>query len=402
MTDKATHARVAELYLYDTCTMKCGYCWLAESGRVLDSSQLAPFRRPEFIDQIAGFFNSRSGPDERWLIQLTGGEPLVMPNLGRFCDLLFEGGQSVAMYTSLFVDQGQANFQYVLQNAAGFDYVMASLHPEAEVNEAAFLHKLELLKKAGLKLFLRFVGHPARLHRLEELARRSEELDVCFYPTALLTPSYPGAYTDGERSRLSGHFTSLSQFIQLQGGVDTRSTRCLAGNRVIAVNMQTGNITPCISVTKPTIGNIFSDRLELSSSAMACPEPGVSCICDVHYQQNIVIGAPDANRFEELKRGYNSPRNFDDQLQAMPARGLKFCESARAGIGNVADEQKLYYSIQETKENARRVGPPRKQQRDFVSGEEITGLLKLRDLIVCNSANVSGKNPIRVVTPKEP
>jgi hypothetical protein len=66
--------RAAEVYLFETCTMKCGYCWLAESGRVADSSQLAPYRRPGHVEQIAAFFNSRTTAQDAWMLLLTGGD----------------------------------------------------------------------------------------------------------------------------------------------------------------------------------------------------------------------------------------------------------------------------------------------------------------------------------------
>src|ERR1044071_2912951 len=144
--------------------MKCGYCWLAESGRVADASQLSPYRRTEHVQQIGTFFNSRTTPQDAWILLLSGGEPLLMPNLSRLCTDLFSHGNRVAFYTSLFVDEGQANFQFLRDSSpSNVDYVMASFHPEAEENESAWFHKLELLKRAGHKVFLRFVGHPARL-----------------------------------------------------------------------------------------------------------------------------------------------------------------------------------------------------------------------------------------------
>src|SRR4051794_4535919 len=75
--------RIAEVYMFDTCTHKCGYCWLAESGQVLDFSQLDRFRDNGFVDQIAAFFVSRTTSENKWLLQLTGGEPLMAPNLER-------------------------------------------------------------------------------------------------------------------------------------------------------------------------------------------------------------------------------------------------------------------------------------------------------------------------------
>src|SRR5439155_14858783 len=124
---------------------------------------------------------------------------------------------------------------------------------------------------------------PDRLVRLEELSRKCQELDIAYYPASLLSDRYPAAYSDEQRNRLSGYFSSTSQFIQLMGGVDTRSSRCLAGSKIISVNLGTGNITPCISVSSPSLGNIYEDRLSLYDTDIACPEPGINCICDVHY-----------------------------------------------------------------------------------------------------------------------
>ncbi len=73
--------RVAEIFLFDTCTHKCGYCHFAETGKVLDNSQLKPYTDPKLVDGIVDFFNKRTSETDNWLLALTGGEPLLMPNL---------------------------------------------------------------------------------------------------------------------------------------------------------------------------------------------------------------------------------------------------------------------------------------------------------------------------------
>jgi organic radical activating enzyme len=377
--------------------MKCGYCWLAESGRVLDSSQLAPFRNKQHIDTLADFFNSRTTTELRWLVQLTGGEPLLMPNLDRFSENLSRQGNKIAFYTGLFVDQRQRNYQFAL--AAGptlVDYFMVSFHPESEANESEFFTKLEGLKRAGHRVFLRFVAHPARLHRLDELSRRCQQLDVAFLPTSLLTDSYPSAYSESERNVLESHFASLSQFVQLRGGVDTRNAQCWAGNRIIAVNFQTGNITPCISISKPSIGNIFENRLKLNAAPVRCPEPGIACICDVHYQQDVVVGGFDGAAFAKLKEGFAAPKRFDAELDAMERNGLVF-HHGKTGIGGVTDEKRLFYTIGEVKESLRRAGMA--GPRPVPAGKEIQPIFPLKDLVSCNSAPVKGVSPVEIVTP---
>lgn len=394
--------RLAEVYLFDTCTMKCGYCWLAESGRVADASQLAPYRRTEHIDQLAAFFNSRTTPQEAWTLLLTGGEPLLMPNLGRLCSDLFRHGNKVAFYTSLFVDEGQANFQFLRDSdPADVDYLMASFHPEAEADEDAWFRKVEMLKRAGHKVFIRFVGHPERLHRLEDLSKKCQDLDVAFYAASLLSNRYPAAYTAPQRERLSSHFASTSQLIQLMGGIDTRSTRCVAGSKIIAVDLRTGNITPCISVSSPSLGNIYEDRLTLYSTDIACPEPGINCMCDVHYQQDILTGVSDSTGFAQLKQGFAPPQRRDAEIEAMKSRGIRFYGSEKAGIGGVQDDSRLYYSIQEVKDSLKRTGALGVSHRSYRLGGEAPPLFRLEDLAACNSAVVQKAGLIRIETPAE-
>ena len=394
--------RTAEVYLFETCTMKCGYCWLAESGRVADASQLAPYRRREHIEQISAFFNSRTTPRDAWILQLTGGEPLLMPNLGAFCQDLFGYGNKVVFYTSLFVDEGQANFRFLCDSSpSDVDYVMASFHPEAEQTEHAWFRKLERLKHAGHSVFLRFVGHPARLHRLEEISRKCQDLDVAFYPTTLFSDHYPGAYSDEQRSRLSRHFSSASQFIQLLGGVDTRNRRCFAGSNIIAVDLRSGNITPCISVSSPSLGNVYEDRLNLYDTDIACPEPGINCACDVHFQQDIVIGAPDSERFVQLKQGFSPPQRMDAQIESMRNKGIRFYGASKAGIGGVQDDTRLFYSIQEVKESLKRTGALGFSYRSFRVTGEAPPLFRLEDVTPSGSAVIVGKAPVRIETPAE-
>jgi MoaA/NifB/PqqE/SkfB family radical SAM enzyme len=388
--------------MFDTCTMKCGYCWLAESGRVLDAAQLAPFRSRAFIGKITHFFNSRTTSDVQWLLTFTGGEPLLAPNLGELCSALFQVGNQVAFYTALFVAESQPGFRFLIDH--GFpevDYIMASFHPEHEADESAFFRKLAALKKAGHHIFLRFVGHPARLHRLGELSARAEDLGVCFYPTALLSTNYPSRYTADQKRELSLHSYSLSQRILLEGGIDTNGVKCFAGSKVIAVNLQTGNITPCISTSQPLLGNILDDKLDLMTSEIVCPQSGINCTCDVHFQQDVVIGAEDSRSFEHMKRTGKAPVGSEEGISTLRQSGMNFRVSTKSGIGDVNNDERLYYSLREVKSSFRTnvVGVvttmPQSQRLDQV----IPSLFDLDEHVLCNSATASGTRPLTVVTP---
>lgn len=337
--------RTAVVSLFATCTLKCGYCALAETGQVLDGRQLQHYKDEAFIERAARFFNSRTTDDEKWQLLFTGGEPLIAPNLDVLCRKLFEAGNRVAFYTSLHVGPNHAGWKLLLESSyPEVDYIMASLHPEAEQWEDTFFDRVRALKERGHKVFVRFVGHPKRLHRLDELEKKCRELDVCFFPTALLTDRYPRAYEEAERIALKQHFSSLTQFIQLEGGIDTTDVTCYAGSKIIGVDLQSGNITPCITMAEPVIGNVHKNELSLTSGASPCPKKGINCVCDIHYEQDIVIGAEDGAYFSRQKAGFLSPIVEIDPLAAMRAAGIRFYVSPLTGMGRNTSEDRLVFS----------------------------------------------------------
>jgi organic radical activating enzyme len=391
--------RIAEIYMFDTCTHKCGYCWLAESGQVLDFAQLEPFQDPSFIEKVTSFFLSRTVPGTKWLLVLTGGEPLIAPNLDRLAAPLIAAGHRIAFNTALLVGSNHPGFRFLLAHShPQVDYIMASFHPEAELDEPKYFEKIRMLKDVGHKVFLRFVGQPQRLGRLQELSDRCRDLDICFYPTPLLSNNYPGAYTREQKDQLRGQFSSLSQHILLEGGVDTTDVLCHGGNGVIAVNLQTGNITPCITVKSPSLGNIFEDRLELQEAPIRCPEPGINCTCDVHFQHNIVISAEDRACFEKQLGGFAPPDDFQPQLASMRQRGLRFYASPKVGIGGVDDDTRPFYSIDEVRENYRRNrGLPRTILKRNDLREMAGAIQKIR--VAHPQARIQQGAGTRIVTP---
>ena len=339
--------RHMEMYLFDTCTYKCAYCGLAEQGLVLDNSQLQPYKDKEFIEQVTKFFSKRTTDVSKWVVSLTGGEPLLMPNFDYFSELLWRSGNKIAVYTALLVGENNRAFRYLLEKGSeGTDYLMVSFHPEAECREAEHFARLARLKKAGHSLIFRFVSHPKRIGRMNYLAAKCRDLDIAFYPTPLFSPKYPSAYTQGQRKEIETHISSLSQLIQLENGLDTTDTSCKAGSDIFAVYMRTGNVTPCISVSTPVIGNIYDDWLKPFNQSIHCPQAGISCICDIHFQQAIVDGADDSVAFSKQKRGFVSPVDTSQLRRQIGLAGLNFANvTPRIGQTNTADLESLSVSF---------------------------------------------------------
>ena len=68
---------------------------------------------------------------------------------------------------------------------------------------------------------------------------------------------------------------------------------------------------------------------------------------DVHFQQNVVIGTEDRLRFEAQMQGFVKPLDFGPQISAMKGEGIALYGSLKAGMGDVVDESRLFYSIEE-------------------------------------------------------
>jgi organic radical activating enzyme len=276
--------RTMGMFLFDTCSHKCSFCHFAETGKVLDAGQLAPYRNRDFIKRITDFFVQRSQGQKKWLFVLTGGEPLLMPNFETFCEPLIANGDKISLNTALLVGENSAAFRYLVSAEAGTEYLFASLHPETEIDdEDGFFNKVKMPKQAGHRVMVRYICHPRRLDRLQHVQNRCRELDICFSPSAMISPVYPGAYRVEEKTRIENYFTFLSQVVQMEGGVDTAYTRCWAGSRNFHADIRTGDIIPCATVNGPILGNIYENWLNdydapIAAPRQARPHAHVTCI----------------------------------------------------------------------------------------------------------------------------
>ena len=322
-----TDRNIMEMWLFDTCNFRCGYCGLVTSGEVTQTDQLNPYRSQNYIETIQAFFQKNRPQQRKWVLLLTGGEPLMMPNLDLFLLGLGRNGDSAAIYTNL-----STSLEKVLsKEAMGYlSYVQASFHPDWHMGKfktKAFFSNVERAKDFGVPIVVRFVGAPDVLDLLPELERRCDEIGVSFLPTTLFNPQYPRMYTQAERSDLASFMVGFSSLIQLEGGLNMEGRHCLAADRLFATRLHKGgDITPCISTDKPILGNIIGNTLSPILGEKPCFKSDSLCSCDVHFQQNIVRGVDDSHDFIQILKG------------AKPKRVSEFLEWKREHAVQTTDE----------------------------------------------------------------
>lgn len=350
-----TEYRYMELWLFDTCNFLCGYCLNAETGAVLDSTQLNFYKSRENLDRLISFFNIHSGEGKKWLVSFTGGEPFLAPNLSYLVSELIRAGHRTCFYTNLSIPLHHKNYSWINHDTARHvDYFMCSFHPEWLSKEKEFFDRVSQLKTYGVNPIVRFVGHPTLLMRLETLEEYCNDIGVTFYPTTLFTKRYPKAYTNEEKTLLSKFMKGYSSLVQLEGGLDVSSMRCKAGSSLFASNISAGgDITPCISTDSPIIGNILRNELTEFHKEVACFKKDKVCSCDVHFQQDIVIGASDSKEFALIENGMGRSciANWEKWKDK---RNLKTTDKFFAGQGGVSDDSILIFDKSKVKARLRR------------------------------------------------
>ena len=122
-----TNHNIMELWLFDFCNFRCGYCSLVENGDVTQHKQLEPYRDLNYIDQILRFFRDNRPSNRPWALALTGGEPLFMPNIDYFASELAKMGDTISIYSNLSIP-----LEKVLSETSidAVSYLEASFHPD--------------------------------------------------------------------------------------------------------------------------------------------------------------------------------------------------------------------------------------------------------------------------------
>jgi len=302
-----TESNIMEFWALKACNFKCGYCGLVETGEINDNSHILFYKDKQNREKIARFFTNNKPCGRNWAVMLTGGEPFLLPEIDDLVNRIAFGGNTICFYTNNSIPVSK-----ILSNSAlrHVQYIQASFHPDwhmAAREKTTFFDNVELIKAQGVPVLVRFVGSVFLLPLLPELSRICEEIGVCFYVTACFDEKYPENYTPEERAELASYMGGYSSLLQLDGGVDMRGRICQAGSRLFATRFHDNfNVSPCITIGTPIIGNILDDWLSPYSGGVSCLNNNILCTCDIHFQQGIVSGVDDSHNYEQQLNGFTT------------------------------------------------------------------------------------------------
>lgn len=301
------HYKVAELMLFTTCNYDCAYCGFATSGAVRDTRDLAPFQEKEYIDKIFNFFEKHSTAEQKWILHMSGGEPLMMPNLGYFARKFIQAGHKLAYNTNLSVPI-ESNGWLDDHPPEGVDSIIASLHAQSLDQIDKICNRVKILRERGYPVVVRMVAHPQFIPEFPRLEKVFHDVGVSFAVNAFYSPTYPQAYSEQERDTVIRYMRTNYQVIQLKGGLDMRGHKCRAGTDIICVALGAsggGEIYPCVSTSEPRlrIGNIFDDETRFIGKDVGCMRADKICSCAIHFTHGAVPFADDTEAQTRMLTG---------------------------------------------------------------------------------------------------
>jgi organic radical activating enzyme len=313
-----TQFRYIETMLFHTCNFNCAYCGFVTGGTVRYADDLAPYRDPDYIRAVLDFLERHEG-GYKWVVQLSGGEPLLMPNLPMFASSLIRRGNKIRYNTNLSLPIEKDSEWLDANPPEGIDVLMVSLHPEGMQKYDMMLERIAALKAMGYPIITRTVAHPKAFDWIDRVAGDMAKLDVSYTPLPMFSKAYPQAYSPEQRATLETHIKAFSGLIQLNGGLDVSGRLCHAGSRLFALGLGHtggGDLFRCVSTHQyAKLGNIFKDRhIRFLDGPKLCARPDRHCTCAFHFETDMVMGAEDSGTYTRMKAGHTEAAKpaFDD------------------------------------------------------------------------------------------
>ncbi|MGM0650222.1 MAG: radical SAM protein [Bacteroidota bacterium] len=251
------------------CNFHCKYCGFPNDAQ-----------EPEFdIETIDNGFN-RDG--KKWHIIVTGGEPLLKHDIIDIFEKLSEK-HTLFVNTNLTLSKNKLHEMIKRMDTKKLGLNIAVHVEEREKIDKGFkdfLHKIEMLKSAGVLFFVSYVFYPPLIDRVDDdfAFFRSHGIDkITLKPFYGLYNDkvYPDAYDDVERGYLEKYYLPEYDLGDNAPKMKFKGNLCYAGQRSFYIN-EHGIAQRCEN-SNVTYGNFFDDSFAPANKPRICKEKESLC-----------------------------------------------------------------------------------------------------------------------------
>lgn len=298
----------ASVQLWNECNFNCTFCIGARTDIKKKDWQVENNK----LKKLRELF-SESG---KWEVSFIGGEPMVNPYLGNFCDELLSDGHAISgIITNASIPLRDFFSKDVIKQ---MKWLRFSYHPAHEENlrlNERFEENIRYAVEQGITPTVVYVLLPERVPMVPNIIGRFEGLGAKVSLDLLYGNyngrTYPTEYSQGERKLLNQqNGVVLRQLLEDGGRVSTLQV-CSAGYSSFEIFLQSGRIVPCTTQQSFEMFNFLEQDINIfNDKIFSKPEKCLmkKCVCGYSYKQekflenNINYSAENYNQWLELTR----------------------------------------------------------------------------------------------------
>ena len=116
---------------FNDCNFRCKYCPIPDELLRPPSDAFKRFYDRGYHDKILSFFRRLHEHSGSWIVCLTGGEPLLMPNLEYLASNLIQIGHKLRYNTNMSINLLRRPEWFAANPPSGIDLLMVSIHDES-------------------------------------------------------------------------------------------------------------------------------------------------------------------------------------------------------------------------------------------------------------------------------